>query len=493
MEPLARTLVIGLDSADRHLIWQLQGAGRLPVIRSLIERGRSGVLQSPLGLGDDATWASFATCVSPGRHGRYFFKHPKPGTYSTPRFRDEHLLREPFWKTLSDAGRRVAVLDVPKSPLCQVTNGVQLVDWLVHGRDGETRSWPADFADDVLRRFGDDEVDQPGNGSFDCDGQALSDHRRPAFLRSLSTGLQHKTTLANELLSRGAWDLFLVVFKESHCVGHQCWHDVDRQPRSSRREGEAEAERPVQDLYQALDRSIGEVLGQVDDRTNVVLFSDLGMSANHTAEHLLEQALLRLEQPFPGAMDALYTGALRLERRLRKALLPGTVRSLVRRTRRAFQLEHNEISGAIRLNLRGREPSGRVTTGEVARLCASLESDLMDLVDPETGQPVVERVIRTDECYPGEGRDNLPDLFVVWRRDRPITGLASEKVGVIRAPDPGLRTGNHISDGFYVAAGPAFTASGNAGPRSIMDVGPTVAALLGVELQDVDGKPFGGT
>jgi len=80
-------------------------------------RGQWGPLRSPPGLADDATWASFYTGVLPGRHGRYFFRAIKPGSYATPRWKDEYLMHTPFWDVLSDAGSRIAVIDVPKCPL----------------------------------------------------------------------------------------------------------------------------------------------------------------------------------------------------------------------------------------------------------------------------------------------------------------------------------------------------------------------------------------
>ena len=487
----AKTLVIGLDSADRQLVWELQEAGRLPVIRSLIRRGRWGILQSPPGMGDDSTWASFATCAAPGRHGRYFYKQLRPGTYATPWFRDRHLQRAPFWKTLSAGGQRVGVMDVPKSPLCRVDNGFQLADWLVHGRDGDTRSSPEGVARDVVARFGDDTIDRLGTRGVACDAHALSEDLRPEFERRVLDGLRSKRAAAVAFLGRGGWDLFLVVFKEAHCIGHAFWHRVDE---SRRRDGRGNdgPRNPVHAVYRALDAAVGELLSLVDETTNVILFSDLGMSSNYRAEHLLDEALLRLERPFPRITRAVYPLGVRLEEKVRKRLRPGSPRSVAYWMRRAFQVEHNEMSGAIRINLRGREPSGRVRPEDLASLCSSLAVDLMGLTDPDTGQPVVDRVIRTHEYYPGEYRDHLPDLLVVWKRDRPISGLASKRVGVIRGEETGRRTGNHSADGFYVLTGPAVDQRGEGRPASIMDVGPTAAMLLGTQLPHVDGRPIEG-
>ncbi len=159
--------------------------------------------------------------------------------------------------------------------------------------------------------------------------------------------------------------------------------------------------------------------------------------------------------------------------------------------RRAFQLEHNEISGAIRINLKGRESSGRVRVGkELEELYASLTKDLLDLINPDTGTPIVDQVLRTDVTYDGEHRDCLPDLFVVWRRDAPIRAVASAKIGELRIRTPEYRSGNHIADGIYFGYGPSVSAEKHPCSASIMDIGPTIATLLDTPLPNTDGKPL---
>jgi predicted AlkP superfamily phosphohydrolase/phosphomutase len=75
MSSPAKVLVIGIDSADRNLLLNLCESGELPVLQSLREKSAWGVLTSPPAMGDDATWASFYTSVSPAKHGRYFYKY----------------------------------------------------------------------------------------------------------------------------------------------------------------------------------------------------------------------------------------------------------------------------------------------------------------------------------------------------------------------------------------------------------------------------------
>jgi predicted AlkP superfamily phosphohydrolase/phosphomutase len=488
----AQILVIGLDSADPNLLLNWCDSGDLPILQSLREKGVEGRLTSPAAMGDDAAWASFYTAVSPARHGRYYWRYLQSGSYITPQFRDEHLKHEPFWNVLSRAGRRVGIIDVPKCPLSRNLNGIQLADWLVHGRDHETCSWPPDLATTILARFGDDKTDRARVGSAEwlCRMDALSENELELFLRRTLDSIERKLAVSAQFLGHGDWDLFLTVFKESHCAGHQLWHLLDETHPEHNPSRARELGNPLKKVYQALDNAIGELLTLVGPETSVIVFSDLGMAPNYTGESFLDEILLRLENPLPSRCNALYRTGMRLAHKTRARLFGD--RELHSHThRRAFQVEHNEISGAIRVNLKGREPAGRIRPGkELEEFSTSLSRDLLDLINPDTGIPIVDQVLRTEALFDGEHRNCLPDLFVVWRRDAPITAVASPKLGELRLKTPHYRTGNHVADGIYFGYGPSVTADKQSCPASIMDLGPTIAVLLNTTLPDIDGKPI---
>jgi predicted AlkP superfamily phosphohydrolase/phosphomutase len=487
MSSPAKVLVIGIDSADRNLLLNLCESGELPVLQSLREKSAWGVLKSPPAMGDDATWASFYTSVSPAKHGRYFYKYIQPGSYSTPWFRDLNLKREPFWNFLSRTGYRVAIIDVPKCPLSKDLNGFQLADWLVHGRDHDTCSSPPEIASDILSRFGDDLTDRPNVKEWLCRMDSLSEAEYEIFLQRLLNSVDKKVQVSTEFLDCGVWDLFLVVFKESHCITHQCWHFLDDTHPNYNSDLVQHVGSPIKRVFKALDAAIGQLLSLVGPETYVIVFSDLGMGPNYTGGHILDTILLRLESRNSPIWRKIHFLSNHIEHKLRVRLFGHASPSY----RRAFQLEHNEMSGAIRVNLKGREPFGLIRPGkELEEFYECLTQDLLDLVHPDSGNPIVERIVRTDDFFAGEQRDCLPDLFVVWRRDNPIIGAASPKIGELRADDPLYRTGNHVADGIYFCFGPSVPAGEQAHSASIMDIGPTIAAMLGTQLPDADGKPI---
>jgi len=490
----AKVLVIGLDGADPTLLLEWSASGELPTLQSLRARGACGRVVSPPGFGDDATWASFFTAVSPARHGRYFWTQARPGEHRPTPFQDGHLQQDPFWVRLSRAHRRVAIIDVPKCPLSRDLNGIQLADWLVHGRDHpQVCSWPPALAAEVLARFG--AAPQSLCEKLDLDRTAYQ-----TFRDRLLTGVEMKGQLSAHYLDQGGWDLFLTVFKESHCVGHRCWHLLDRSHPEYDAESAGVLGNPIKEVYTAIDTAVGTLLERVGPETTVIVFSELGMGANYTGEPLLDAMLSRLEATeAPSVARGIaflksqwrrtsVSGLRRVMRRVARA--SRSMREVETRYRKCFVVPHNESSGAIRVNLIGREPSGQIQPGEeYDAFCRALIRDLLDVVDPDSGRPLIKEVLRTDDLYRGEYRDHLPDLLVIWRRDAPISSAWSPKIGEIRRAPVEYRSGNHVPDGFFWAFGPGIEPATLLPPISVMDLAPTIATLLGTPLPHIDGAP----
>ncbi|MDQ4088285.1 MAG: hypothetical protein M3177_09810, partial [Pseudomonadota bacterium] len=158
-----------------------------------------------------------------------------------------------------------------------------------------------------------------------------------------------------------------------------------------------------------------------------------------------------------------------------------------RARRRFFAAPNNSVYAGIRLNLVGREPQGKVRPEEAEEVLAALERDLLELVNVETGGPVVRAVHRSDGHYRRSDRDKMPDLFVEWERGAPIETVRSARIGTVHTPYTHWRTGDHRPDGLLIAAGPGFAAGAELPAIEVEDIGPSIAARFGIALVDVDG------
>jgi hypothetical protein len=156
-----------------------------------------------------------------------------------------------------------------------------------------------------------------------------------------------------------------------------------------------------------------------------------------------------------------------------------------------FPVENNFSHGGIRINVIGREPNGKVSPGtEYDAFCKQLSHDLRELINIDTGKPVVNRVIRTAEMYKGPYLDNLPDLLVDWSNESPVSVIGSSKTGEICGSYTYRRTGDHKPGGLFTAVGPSLKSGRMERTVSVMDFAPTITRLLGVELSGIDGIPI---
>jgi predicted AlkP superfamily phosphohydrolase/phosphomutase len=519
MPPLTKVLFLEMDAAERSLVRQWAAAGLMPNVQRLLARGIVGPTLAPEGFFIGAIWPSLTTGVSPARHGVHSWEQLKPGTYEffrniTPRY----IKRAPFWNALSDAGKRVAVFDIPLSGVSEGLNGIQSVEWGAHDANIGFTTWPPQLKDEVLAKFG-------AAPAKSCDGPKTAE-QMAAFRDGLVRSVEAKADLTCHYLSQGGWDFFAQVFTESHCAGHQAWHLQDKTSPHYDPAVAGIVGNPMQDVYVAIDTAIGRVLKLVGDDTVVVFLLGHGMGPSYGAYYLFPDILLRLGVSKPVVKKALAAPA-RTTRRITDTALsavwralpqqmknslstvrnglrdwidydpgyerPGGPRHIDHGASQCFMIDNNHATSAIRLNLVGREPSGVLNPGaEADAFCAQLSRDLLAIMDIDRNVPAFTSVTRVADLYRGEHQDTLPDLLVQWNHAIPVgkARLSSPKLGVLEGQYRLSRTGEHRPEGLFAAFG------GGLEPRllnrtvSVMDFAPTFAGLLGVELKDIDGQPI---
>jgi predicted AlkP superfamily phosphohydrolase/phosphomutase len=228
------------------------------------------------------------------------------------------------------------------------------------------------------------------------------------------------------------------------------------------------------------------------------------MEPHYSANHLIDPILRRLER---GHEAKAHLHSTNLLKTIYRSVVPRAVRRQIntltgrnirnaqrviddRRMRKYFAVPHNANAGAIRINLEGREKDGRVKPGkEYQTLCDELERDLRDIVNLDSGEPLIRDVVRLRDTCPGERAENMPDLFVIWNRSAPIFRIGSPKIGHLSQPDTPGRTGDHTPNTALLIADPAqHTQSHFSASARVEDVAPTMTSLFGVTLDDVDGK-----
>jgi predicted AlkP superfamily phosphohydrolase/phosphomutase len=153
------------------------------------------------------------------------------------------------------------------------------------------------------------------------------------------------------------------------------------------------------------------------------------------------------------------------------------------------------LNGAIRLNVRGRDPFGSVEPGEeYDAICADIKRELEGLRDTESREPVVTEVVRCDELLGEQRHPNLPDLLVRYRQEGAITSVTSPRIGTVSKPvrdDQFLRSGEHTERVRLWHIGPGVEAGRTVRDGHVLDVSATVLERLAVPIpDDLDGKPL---
>src|SRR5688500_3463275 len=123
-----------------------------------------------------------------------------------------------------------------------------------------------------------------------------------------------------------------------------------------------------------------------------------------------------------------------------------------------------------------------------------MSAKLVQLVDPEGGEPVMRAVYRRDDIYKGDYLQYAPDLQVGFN-DGYRVGWQDTLGGVSRAVVENNNrkwSGDHCATATEISGGVFFSNRriGATAP-SIMDLAPTILKTLGVPLPaDLDGKPL---
>jgi predicted AlkP superfamily phosphohydrolase/phosphomutase len=490
-----KVVVVGMEMGDGQLLHTWAKSGQLPYIKSLIERGCWGWLDTTADQLHISAWPSIYTGAAPGEHGVYFTFQPAPGLQGYQRFHTGLYGRPTFWKLLDQAGRRCTVFDPPYSHPEIGYGGTYIYDWGSWAHYLQTGSVP----DTLLKQL------NKSCGAYPLGLEAHDFGWRPlepaAISRRLVEAVKAKTTATCWLMRQSAWDMAFTVFGETHVAGHYCLLKDSVA-------GAAE-QRPMLDLYQELDRAIASIHAAAGEDATFVVISGDRVAPNNAGWHMLPDILARLGylanggtapastavQPVKATKKFDPVKALRdmLPKNFRKnlaSLLPTAIRDkLAQRVdnadidwsqTRAYCLP-TDLEGYIRVNLKGREPQGIVEPGaEYRDVLDGLTGALGELRDPATGLAIVREVIRTDSAFPGDRRAYLPDLIVHWNAAHPITCACSLGIGTITKVSEDQRPGTHAGPGFVLAAGPGIAPGQLQGPAHIFDFAPTLLKRMGV-------------
>ena len=464
--------IIGLDGVDWRLLRGWLSA--LPTLARLCAEGTTGNLRSTIRPESSVAWSSFATGVNPGKHGVYgFMVQTSPGRFQIANGATIRTAR--FWETLSAAGRRVALLNVPFTYPVRPINGALISGMMTPGLHADF-AYPPELKSAFVARF-------PAY-PFDPD----SSHKTAsAVSASVEQTTEQQLDAALWLLQREAWDCFGVVFTGPDRLQHFAWNGPDR----------------LLAHYRQLDAAVAKILAQLPADALTLIISDHGFNGVagrfYGNQWLAENGWLRFKAGasrgsllLKGVRKAQKIGWLR---ELKRHVLPAEVgASSLAASQFGARIDWANTrayfapDGGVHVNLRGREPHGIVVDYAATR--AQLQSELAAICRNDV--PLFANVFTRDELYAGDVFDGAPDLVAEPQRETATTHFVLDSSAKPQPSPFGDATpyqATHALDGILIAHGTnVATGSLNA---NIIDIAPTVLAVQGVAVPDnVDGRPL---
>ena len=299
-EPEAETriLFIGVDGLEWSVLAPMVRNGQAPHLRSLMERGVYGKLETIEPNLSPVIWTTIATGKVPEKHGVVDFVEVDPDTGEARLFNRLDRKAKAFWNILSEWGDRVHVVGwfvtYPAEPIrgfmvSQYTSLARAIDlWkgsLYEGVPNQT--YPESFFEELVpdirkvaaespaladRVFGKDALD-PAMG---MEAQ-LVQHT----LWALESDVLYARIAERILESDPEFDVLAVYFGGPDVAGHRFWRyyrpEEYRFPPSAERLDRFGDVVPT--VYRMIDDRVGELLALCRDDVTVFVVSDHGMSA----------------------------------------------------------------------------------------------------------------------------------------------------------------------------------------------------------------------
>jgi predicted AlkP superfamily phosphohydrolase/phosphomutase len=458
-----RIAVIGLDSVPANLLFN-ELIDDVPNIRKLMERGMHGELASITPPITVPAWACAMTGMTPGQLGIYGFRNRKDNSYDGLKIATADAIEEPaVWDLIGRRGMRSVLVGVPPSYPVRPVEGWRVGCFLTPASN-KGYTYPADLQVEI-----EDELGGPDRYIFD-----IPNFREQGFdsvLDQLFKMTERRFQVARRLVKTKPWDYFHMVEMGTDRIQHVFWHFFD--PKHRLYEPGNKYESAFTDYYRFVDREVGSLLETLPDDAITILMSDHGARAMAGGicfnDWLVREGYLTLTEPLDKVVP------------IAKAPIDWT---------RTVAWGDGGYYGRLFLNVKGREPNGIIEPARYEDVRSELTEKLEAMPGPD-GEPLGTKVFRPQDVYP-DVRGVAPDLIVYFG------DLEWRSVGSIGNPsvytyenDTGPDGANHDKTGVFALANAPDQPSGTVEGLTLVDVGPTIMKLFGVDVpEDAVGRSF---
>jgi predicted AlkP superfamily phosphohydrolase/phosphomutase len=476
-----RVLLFGIDGLTFRVLDPLIEQKLLPNFQRVRDAGVRGVLKSTTPPMTPPAWMSLSTGLAPAKHGVYdFWEYEETGSGLCAHVVTHRKGGKAVWNILSDWGKRVIVANVPITYPPEPVNGIMLSGYMAPDTKANI-AHPASFKDELLQAVPDYQIDLDPAISGGQIGDPLAETLKMTRARIAMFRL---------LLSK-PWDFCFLVCSGADRIQHLRWDEIMAfHPQSVA-------------YYQLLDEALGMMLDDLHTDDLLMIVSDHGFQGVrrkfYIHEFLYRRGLLCMKD----------------SKDRRRAELLGLSRNIVR----MFKLQ--PLARLMRSRLR----SGGVMTVEREQHAAHLPdldwdktrawipsasgflagyadifldvnlseedinglmTELKEIRDPETGQPLIVEMYR--EGVFGDGPFAPPERHLIVLSNKQTT-LPTELGRQSLWETSDVTSGIHHPDGVLYLYGDTVKRGVKIAPTYVYDVVPTILSCMEVPLPDeLDGK-----
>jgi predicted AlkP superfamily phosphohydrolase/phosphomutase len=447
--------VIGLDCGTPQLLFD-QLASEVPNIAALMRRGMHGELASITPPITIPAWACAMSGKTPGQLGIYGMRNRKDTTYEGLSIATSGAVTEPqVWDVLGGHGMKSLLIGVPPGYPPTPVEGWRVSCFLTPP-SAESFTHPRDLGAEIEEELGGEEY------IFDIPN--FREKGEDVVLEQVFAMTRRRFKVARRLVRDKPWDFFMLVEMGPDRLHHVFWQHFD--PKHPKHRPGNRFESAFQDYYRFLDGEVGSLLEALPDDAVVILMSDHGarrmVGGVCFNEWLASEGYLRFTEP--------------VDR-------PTAIGQAPVDWSRTVAWGDGGYYGRLFLNVKGREPQGVVDPSRYEEVRDELAAKLEAMPGPD-GQPLRTRAYRPQDVYP-EVRGVAPDLLVYfgdleWRSVGQVGGGETFTYENDIGPDGA----NHDRAGVFVMAGAPGQPTGRREDLGLLDVGPTILSLYGVELPE---------
>lgn len=464
----------------------------MPFLSELCRQGCRGVLESTIPPKTPSAWTTFQTGCNPGIHGVYDFALWDRTTRKI-NYVNSRNYSDTLWDRAGSAGLRVGVINVPMTYPAWPINGYMITGLMTPSLERDW-TWPPELASEILAIV-------PNYHVFSFESARRGKpHRYPKeFLDRMSEVSRNRTRIALHILHKEPLDLFMVHFQAPDVVQHALWGYLDP---GHRNYSPRIRDMIWGDFYRCLDEQFRIIhdafqAGGGDCLTLVV--SDHGFQTHshqfQFGNWLIKEGFLKIRKTlrrYAFLKDLLYrTDLFGFKPILNRSRFGRKIIAAVSQPVFEYDWEHSRVYSF------GQTSDGFVffldTDPELRKQTESqLDEKIRRMVNPDTGLPVIEKILPRDQIYRGPKLDTLPDWIL-----KPLPGITVNgyfnpfRSGILLPIRKGrdFHMGTHHPDGILLAAGPRVRSASRIAGANLIDIAPTLLAWLGIPVpKSMEGR-----